>query len=343
MIVGFPRSVAQQSAEEVTTATGWIRSGRIWAYLERPRQPHLVALFRLAFFGGLLVHFGPGLLYLDENFGPDAVRFPFLQEWVFQLHSTIPNWLLRVMAAGTMVSCGLAAAGFRVRFFATFTLFGTWFFTNLNALPFLTLAIASAWAILPAFCLCDGAATVMSVDSWWRKRRNRPRKPPPSVLGTLVLFQLLLAFSFAGIEKVLAGWPFNHEMTLLLQSPKGWILRDWAADSSFLKSPETGRFFAWHTVLSELLLPAGLLFRPTRWYALLLFELLFVGIVITLQVPPLFFAVFAIGMLLIIDEKDIERIRSVLGLRTNPPNGSLQPEPPSISPRPKAARTAGGA
>ncbi|MFZ9890114.1 MAG: HTTM domain-containing protein, partial [Myxococcota bacterium] len=131
----------------------------------------------------------------------------------------------------------------------------------------------------------------------------------PTVFANLILFQLLLVFFFAGVEKVMAGWPFNNEMAMLLQTPRGYLLRDWAADLAWLERNEVGVVLSWATIVVELLVPLGLLVRRTRLAALVVYEGFFIGVMAAMEVPPLFFALFAFGMLLILDDRDLEALR----------------------------------
>lgn len=306
-----------------------VRTTSLRSWFLRPRSATLFALFRIAFFSGLLIHFAPALLHLEESFGPSAVRLPFLSKTLFHFLPHLPFWLLQTCALLTLAACASAGIGFFPRTSAALCFLGTYSFASFNALPFFTLALANAWAVLPVFCICEGSAAALSVEAWWRRRQGHPPSAPPSVLANLIVFQLLLVFFFAGIEKVLAGWPMNNEMAMLLQTPKGYLLRDWAADLAWLERREVGLLLSWATVLLELLVPLGLLVRRTRLFALFSYELFFVGVMCAMEVPPLFFALFACGMPLILDEKDLARIGASLRRRADQTagHGAKMPSP----------------
>ncbi len=79
--------------------------------------------------------------------------------------------------------------------------------------------------------------------------------------------------------------------------PAGCTLRRWVAFLSCL------------TLVVELGAPIGLLFRRTRWLSLIVYQAFFAGIVAALEVPPLFYCMFAAGGLLALDDEGSARSR----------------------------------
>ncbi len=71
---------------------------------------------------------------------------------------------------------------------------------------------------------------------------------------------MLLGVFFAGVEKVMAGWPWSDEMGVILSYPRGFMVRDWVAASSLLHAPFVGHALSWFTLVVELGTPVGL--RP---------------------------------------------------------------------------------
>jgi hypothetical protein len=135
----------------------------------------------------------------------------------------------------------------------------------------------------------------------------------PRLLSGLILFQVLLGVFFSGVEKVLAGWPWTDEMGVILSYPRGFMVRDWVAASSFLHAPLVGHALSWFTLVVELGTPLGLLFRRTRVVSLVVYEAFFLGIITMLEVPALFYCIFAFGALLALDDDEVSRALSFLG------------------------------
>jgi hypothetical protein len=278
---------------------------------EGTRSAYSIALFRIAFFTGLALHFFPTLLWLDEAYRPGALRTDEWNTWLFAQFWHVPHWELRVGSLVTMGACLMGVVGVYPRAAAVVSGVGFYVFASYNGLHLQTLALVDAWAILLLWMICGGGTTVLSVEALRRK------KPVPAVeprlLAGLVLYQVLLAVFFAGVEKLLAGWPWTNEMAIVLSYPKGFLVRDWVAASPWLHGPFSTHAQSWFTMFVELGTPFGLLFRRTRIASLVIFEAFFFGIVAMLEVPPLFYCIFAFGALLALDDDEVARARAVLG------------------------------
>jgi hypothetical protein len=261
------------------------------------RDPRLVAVFRMAFFGGLLLHFFPSLWNLDDAYARGALRSQEWSEFLYAHFWKIPRPLLRAGAVTTMLAIVAGLVGLYPRVAAAVTFAGCYAFASFNGLPVQTLALVNAWAILLLWTLCGGGGGAWSADALLR----RARVPEPRLFPSLALLQTLLVVWFSGVEKVLAGWPFNDEMGVILGYPKGFLVRDWVAGAGILHHHAVTLALSWLTVLVELGAPIAMLFRRTRWPAVIVYQLFFLGIVAALEVPPLFYFMFAAGGLLALD------------------------------------------
>ena len=275
---------------------------------EGTRDALPVALFRIAFFGGLALHFFPTLLWLDEAYRPGALRTMEWSEWLFVRFRHVSPGELKILSLVTMAACLCALAGYRPRAAAAVSGAGFYAFASFNGLHVHTLALVEAWAILLLWAICGGGSAVLSVDA--RLRKEAVPAVEPGLLSGLVLYQVLLGVFFSGVEKVLAGWPWTNEMGVLFSYPKGFLVRDWVAASAWLHGALVTRAFSWLTVLVELGTPLGLLFRRTRIVSLVVYELFFAGIIAMLEVPPLFYCTFAAGALLALDDDEVARARA---------------------------------
>ncbi|HEX9102695.1 MAG TPA: hypothetical protein VF997_10850, partial [Polyangia bacterium] len=103
-------------------------------------------------------------------------------------------------------------------------------------------------------------------------------------------------------EKLLAGWPVTNEMGVIFSYPRGFLVRDWVAASPWLMRPLLTSALSWLTLVVELGAPVALLFRRTRFGALVAYQAFFLGIIAALEVPPLFYCMFAAGALLALDD-----------------------------------------
>lgn len=258
---------------------------KVFRYFEGTRSAYPVALFRIAFFSGLALHFFPSLLWLDEGYRPGALRTEDWNEWLFEHFWRFPQAHVHFWAIATMIACVMAIVGVFPRAAAIVCGVGFYAFASFNSLHLQTLALVEAWAILILWMICGGGTAVLSVDAL---RRKKPAPPVESrLLPGLVLYQVLLGVFFAGIEKLLAGWPWSNEMGIVLSYPHGFMARDWVAAWGFMHSSFVTHSFTWFTMAVELGTPVALLFKRTRLVALVLYEAFFLGIIAMLEVPPL--------------------------------------------------------
>lgn len=288
---------------------------------EGTRDPRSIAIVRIAFFSGLLLHFAPSLLWLDIGYGRGAIRTDAWNHWLFSHLWQVPPAVLRAMAIVTLAGCVAGLVGLRPRVAAIVAGVGCYTFASFNSLHLQTLALIPAWALLLLWMICGGGSSVLSVDALLRRDPAPPAREP-SLLGSLILFQVLLAVMFSGIEKLLAGWPWSNEMAIVLGYPKGFIVRDWVAALPVLHGPVASTAFTWLTLAVELGTPILLLVRRTRLVALVAYELFFLGIIAMLEVPPLFYFIFASAPLLALDDDQLARVRTMVLRRARRPPAS---------------------
>jgi hypothetical protein len=268
----------------------------------------------VAFFSGLALHFFPTLLWLDEAYRPGAIRTEEWSPWLYEHFWRIPHWQLQALAIVTMAACACAIVGFRTRVSAAIAGLGCYAFASFNGLHLQTLALIDAWAILILWSICGGGGAAFSVDARLAGTKGTPPREPRLLPG-LILYQVLLGVFFSGVEKLLAGWPWTNEMGVILSYPRGFIVRDWVAASPWLHGSLVTHTLSWLTLAVELGTPIALLSKRTRLVALAAFEAFFLGIITMLEVPPLFYCVFAFGALLALDDDEVERATTWLRRR----------------------------
>ena len=284
---------------------------KLFRPFEGDRDPRPIAIVRIALFTGLLLHFAPSLLWLDIGYGRGAIRVDSWNHWLFSHAWKLSPGVLRAMSIVTLLGIVAGIAGVRPRIAAIVTGIGCYLFASFNAIHLQTLALIPAWAMLLLWSICGGGSGAFSVDARLGRRRDRE----PSLLGTLILYQVLLAVFFSGVEKLLAGWPLSNEMGIVLAYPEGFIVRDWVVALPFLHGPVVSNAFTWFTLVVELGTPILLLVPRTRMIAFVAYELFFLGIIAMLEVPPLFYFIFASVPLLALDDNQLATLRRVVSLR----------------------------
>ena len=211
---------------------------RFFGSFDGTRSAYPIAVFRIAFFSGLAIHFFPSLIWLDEGYRTGAPRTNEWNSWLFLQGLRLPHAEVRLLSGVTMAACVAAIAGIYPRVAAAVCGVGFFAFASFNGLHLQTLALVEAWAVLLLWMVCGGGARVLSLEAVLRK--SGVPAVEPRLLSNLVLYQILLGVFFAGVEKVLAGCPWSNEMGLLLAYPRGSMVRDWVAAAGFMQRPIVG-------------------------------------------------------------------------------------------------------
>ncbi len=284
---------------------------RLFHVFERTCDPRPLALFRVCLYSGLALHFGPSLIWLEENYSAAAYRSQEWNPWLFAAFDKLPSSVVMALAILTGLALLAGLVGLHARGAAVATAVGLYTFASFNALNVQSLALILTWALLWIWAACGTGDEVWSLKLGRAAARPKPTAAP-ALCRALIVAHLMVGLIFAGVEKLLAGWPMNNEMHILLSMPGGFILRPWVAELAFFENEAVGMALSILTLIVELGLPLLLMIKRTRLAAFVVYQAFFLGIVAMLQVPPLFYAVYAgCGFLVLSDEQT----RRIFGTR----------------------------
>ena len=283
-----------------------MNADKLFGYFEARCDPRPLALFRILFYGGLAVHFGPSLIWTEENFSSTAFRTNQWNRWLYNAFESLSPNVVLILAVLTGVAVLVGILGLHARGAAIATALGLYTFTSFNALNLQTLALGLAWALLWLWALAGTGDEVWALKVN-KAARNKLATSAPMLCRALIVLQLQLGLFFAGIEKITAGWPMTNEMHVLLSYPGGFILRPWVANQPFFEYQWVGMALTVLTLVVELGIPILFLFKKTRLPAVAAYQLFFLGIVAMLQVPPLFYAVYAGCGILVLSDAETRR------------------------------------
>lgn len=279
---------------------------KIFAAFEGPCNPYPLAIFRIFFFSGLIIHFFPSFIWFDDNYLPNIMRSGNWNMWLYENFLKLPHALVIICAFLTCAACICGLVGLWPRLSAMVTGVGLYTFASVNSLNVQSLALLFVWSTLWIWAVAGGGNEVLSLEN---KLEGLSPRPGDRMCRGLIGWYLMLVLFFAGHEKLLTHWPQSEEMTALFKFPAGIVVR-----GPWVHLPhEVQRFLGISiglaTVLVQLGVPVLTAFRKTRLYALIVYELFFIGIVTVLNVPLLFYLVMAPGGLLLLDDEHFERLR----------------------------------
>jgi hypothetical protein len=188
--------------------------------------------------------------------------------------------------------------GYRVRVSSGVAWISLLTLSSINSFNVHTLALSQAWPVLALGCVLGGGDEALSIRQWMRESAQ-PLRPASQLQQKLVAVFLLSSLFFAGVEKLLAGWPSSGAIARLLRYPAGTMLREWTVGRVPGQTEFWGYVLECLTLAIELGVPLAFVVPCLRGAALVVYVVFFVAVLATLQVPPLFTGIFlgAVGIL----------------------------------------------
>jgi hypothetical protein len=262
-----------------------------------------LALFRIVFYLGLMLHFFPSFAYLDELYGAQRLASvnwsPTLSSRLGSVHRA-PVWVLPTIAS---VACLAGLLGLRPRLVAFVAGVSLYLITLRSSLATQTLALSYAWFVLWTWTLFGGGSEAWSIERWIGKRRApRDHARGAALTGPIIVVHLMIALFFSGVEKLASGWLEENAMGRFLILPESTMLRSWAVTAFKDWHLALGWLGSWSIPVLELALPILVLFQRLRLLCAALLALFFLAVLSVFQVPPLFAFIYWGGCALLLPD-----------------------------------------
>jgi hypothetical protein len=269
-----------------------------------------LVIFRFILIAALALHFLPAAFNHRDNYGTSSFRVPVILPELGETLLKIPGsmQITHLLFVGALI--GALSLVFTRLFFFVIVLC-LYAYLSVNALNTNTLGL---W---PALNICTLFAIFPSGNSRFflkdRFKLGIEIGAVPRLLPLLILVQIFGAFFFSGLEKLIAGWYQSDPMKDFLSLPAGSIVRSWVYDlfpSGVPGGVSTVLTIA--TLAGELILPILAFFRKIRKYVLISYEIFFAAVMTALDIPPLFYLIFAGGGLLLLSNNAVTGKKSDL-------------------------------
>lgn len=272
-----------------------------------------LAFFRIPVALTLGFHLLPTFLPLKENYLAGSFRIlntSFFTGAVLSFVQKSPDSLIMVMAAIFCVAWFFFLIGFRTQMSAIVMTLGAYYFYALNAFAMGTLSWDILLVTLFLMCVTPYAGDYFSLDCVLRKDPAAFARTRPYFLQRLLQMQIAFTYFYTGLYKITASgnWLKDNPIYYVLLTPdagesgvtKYFLLRDF-----FMAHPGLCYVLGLLIVGIEILMPF-LLFNPgTRSTAIYLGFIFHLTLLLTLDVPAIFFFLFPAQLLLFIAPEKI--------------------------------------
>jgi len=284
---------------------------KLWyrLFLEE-RSSISLSLFRMAVAATTGLHVGPSLCHLGDNYYGTAFKtfnYNFFTPAVIELVQQSPEWLIVGFVWIFILSCLMLFVGFLSQFSCIVMTLSCYYFYALNAFAVGTLSWDILLVTLFLMCITSYHGDYFSLDCLFRKDVNAYRIKRPYFLQRLLQLQIAFTFFYTALYKTTAqgNWLTSNPIYYLMNYPPPSVTKLFILKDYLMNKPELCYWIGIAMVIVEFSMLFLLFWRKTRMAAIYLVILFQIMLILTLDVPAIFFFLFPPQILLFINSKRI--------------------------------------
>lgn len=270
-----------------------------------------LSLFRIAVALATGFHVIPTFFQMGENYLPTAFReynavfftVDFLQ-WVAQS----PVWLIYFFVGLFYVSCFFMLIGFLSQLSCILMTASCYYFYALNSFQVGTLSWDILLVTLFLMCMTPYHGDYFSLDCLLWGKQDAYKRKRPYFIQRLLQVQVGFTYFYTALYKITAegNWLKENVIFYLMHNPPSGVTKLFLVRDFLKEQPQLCFVIGILIVVVELLMPFLLFWRKTRLSAVYLGMVFHVMLILTLDVPAIFFFLFPPQLLLFINPNDIE-------------------------------------
>ena len=288
--------------------------GRLWHRVFLEERPSIsLSLFRIAVAVTVGAHVIPTLCNLPDNYYSTALKtfnLNFFTPEVVTFVQRSPDSLVLFFVLFFLVTWFFFLIGLFSQVSCILMTLSCYYFYALNAYHIGTLSWDILLVTLFLMCVTPYHGDYFSVDAFRRGDADAYRRKRSFFLQRLLQMQVAFTFFYTGLYKISppeGNWLTDNPLYYLLNYPpagvtKWFLLRDFLADK-----PQTCYFIGIAILMTELSMPVLLAWQRTRLSAIYLGVFFHIVLLLTLDVPAIFFFLFPPQLFLWINPENILR------------------------------------
>lgn len=284
---------------------------KIWNRLFLEERPSIgLSFFRIFVALTVGLHVIPSFFHLDDNYLAGAFKTfntDFFPIWFINLVQQSPNWLVIIFVAGFYVTWFFFLIGLFSQISCILMTACCYYFYALNCFHIGTLSWDILLVTLFLMCISPYHGDYFSIDALRRGDIDAYRKLRPFFIQRLLQLQIASTFFFTGLYKITGegNWITGNPIYYLMNYPvqgvtKNFLLKEW-----MVLHPHLCYIAGLMIVTTEISMPFFLFYPKTRRAAIVLGLCWHALLVLTLDVPAIFFFLFPAQLLLFIHPQKI--------------------------------------
>lgn len=281
------------------------------SFLEE-RPSIMLSVFRMAAALTVGFHVLPSFFCLGDNYLRGAFKTfntSFFTTGALDLVQRSPDGLVIFFVVVFCVSWLFFLIGLFTQASCILLTLSCYYFYALNMFPIGTLSWDILLVTLVLLCVSPYPGDYFSVDALRKKDAEAYNTARPFFVQGLLQMQIAFSYFYTGLYKVTAAgnWLTSNPIHYLMNYPAEGVIKTFLLKDLLARHPGLCYWLGIVTVLWELSMPFLLYNRRTRLSAIYLGFIFHIALLLTMDVPAIFFFLFPAQLLLFIEPERVTR------------------------------------
>ncbi len=283
--------------------------GHYWHQLFLEERPSIgLSFFRIVVALTVGLHVFPSFFHLADNYYASALKTlngSFFPPAFLQGVGQSPDWLVRVFVGIFLLSWIGFLIGWRTQISAIVLTGSCYYFYALNSFHIGTLSWDILLVTLVLMCVTPYGGDYFSVDALRRGNPESYKHLRPFFIQRLLQIQIASTYFYTALYKITAegNWLTGNPLHALMNNPSQGVIKNFLFKEWLGAHPQVCYGIGLGIVLTELLMPFLLFCQRTRRSGIILGVIFHVVLLLTMDVPAIFFFLFPAQLLLFINPR----------------------------------------
>ncbi len=251
------------------------------------------------------LHVIPAFFALPDNFSASALKlhdYSFFPLWTLRWVAQSPDWLIELFVKLFIIFWFGFLVGIRTQLCGIGMTLCCYYFYALNSFHIGTLSWDILLVTLFLMCITPYPGDYFSIDALNSKHRQPWARPRPYFIQRLLQIQIASTYFYTALHKITGegDWLTGNPIHALVNYPQAGVTKNFLFKEWMAVHPQFCYVLGIIVVAVELLMPLLLFYPKTRRSGIILGFVFHVTLILTLDVPAIFFFLYPAQLLLFI-------------------------------------------